>query len=405
MRKIFNLILLLIFSLTSYIQAEPSFSLPSKNQFDVKKIQMIEKLNQKVQTENKSRLFQVFLKNSNPEEVKASIMDLFPDILLSANQRTKSITINTNLASYKEIMALVKKIDTPVIINNKPIFTPSNFKNLKTYTIYLKNSTPKDIKTALMAIYPQLLIASDERTRSITIKTDYEKIKEIKQIISKLDCELPQIKMEVKILEVSYNDYNQYKNIFSDLTDGFKINYDFKSGVIGGALNVEGALMYLVTTGQAKILAKPVISMIDNNKATIRVGDQVPYISAVTKNNIQLNEIKYLETGIELELVSKITSENEVCTEINASISSVKLWKEIKDFIYPILSTRKTQTKVNLKNKETLVIAGLFNEETKINDKKVPVLSDLALVGDLFKGQTEEKIKSDIIFLITPEIF
>ncbi|MFA5878981.1 MAG: secretin N-terminal domain-containing protein [Candidatus Margulisiibacteriota bacterium] len=396
---------LLLIYLNVTANAIHSVPFSQDNQFDLNKIQQIEKLNQKIQADNKTCIFQVFLKNSNPEEIKANLSDLFPNILVTVNQRTKSLTINTNITTFKEIKALIKKLDRPLILNTPTTNKKENASVLSIHTIYLKNGKPKDIKDALALIYPQIAIAIDERTRSITLKTNTQTIKEINQIIKKIDCALPQIKIEVKILEVSYSDYNQYKNIFSDLTDGFKINYDFKTGLIGGNFNIEGTLMYLVTTGQAKILAKPVISMIDNNKANIKVGDQVPYISAVTKNNIQLNEIKYLDTGIELEIESKITSPNEICVDINASISSIKLWKEIKEFIYPIISTRKTQTRVKLKNKETLVIAGLFNEETKTNDKKVPILSDLSLVGELFKSKTEEKIKSDIIFLITPEIF
>jgi type IV pilus assembly protein PilQ len=57
-----------------------------------------------------------------------------------------------------------------------------------------------------------------------------------------------------------------------------------------------------------------------------------------------------------------------------------------------------------LNNKEPLILAGLFDEETKINSQKIPLLGDIPFIGDLFKQTSKETSQSEILFIITPEI-
>lgn len=274
----------------------------------------------------------------------------------------------------------------------------------KFYPLNLKYSDPVKMKDAIKSIYPDVLVAIDERARVLIINTNENQIKAIESLVSRLDCPLPQIKIEVQIIELNYTNFNQYKNLFSELTNGFSINYNFQTGQVVPS-NIDGVLVHLLQSGQAKLLAKPTISTQDNHRSTIRVGDRVPYIIYTTDKDIRSSQVNFLDTGIELEILPQVSSGDCVVADISTAISSVKVWKEFKDLSYPILSTRKTQTKVSIGNKKTLIIAGLMNEETQSNVTKVPLLSDLALIGDLFKGKIDEKVQSDIIFLITPEIF
>lgn len=272
------------------------------------------------------------------------------------------------------------------------------------YSIHINYSDPQKLKETIRLLYPSVTIAVDERTRSLVVSCAQNQIRSIESIIQKLDTVLPQIKIEVQIIEVSYTDFDQYRHIFSSLTDGFQVNYNFKENKITGS-DLSGTLTSLIKNGQAKVLAKPTVTTLDNNRSVIKVGDQVPYITnIITENQTKTYQVNYLNAGIELEILPKISSGNSVLTDITASISSIKTWKDYKEASYPILSSRKTQTLVNIENKKTLVIAGLITQEKRDNSSKIPFLSDLWFVGDLFKSKSDETISSDVLFLITPEI-
>ena len=290
--------------------------------------------------------------------------------------------------------------------NNLFAQTPESSRSeLYTYIVFLKNSDPEKIKRTIKEIYPSVLVSADHRTRALTFKTDKNTFRKVNLLIRKLDKTLSQIKLEVKIIEISYYNLKQYKNIFSDILSGFKINYDFKKQQIIPAHNLEGTLIRLADSGNAKILAKPTIATLDNHTAVIKIGDRIPYLKVYVSQTTEEKEVNYLDTGIELSILPKITRNNKIIVDINASISSVKLWKEFGNISYPILSTRQARTKVEIENKKTLVIAGLFDDQKKENISEIPFFADLPLVGALFKAQKQNKDQTDIVFLIPPEIF
>ncbi len=272
------------------------------------------------------------------------------------------------------------------------------------YTVFLKNSDPVSLKTALCTMFPDQKIAFDARTRALAVDTDKATIKKIQSVIHSLDRPSRQIKIEVHILELSYLNMDQYKNLFSDLAQGFKVNYDFSQNKILPASNLSATLMRLTQTGQAKVVAKPNIAALDGQKATIKVGDRVPYVTSTVYDRTALNQVTFIDTGIALEISARVTSGDTIMAQIGSKISAVKLWTEFGGNKYPVLSSREAETNVELKNNETLIIAGLFNEEIKSNKTEVPILSGIPLLGELFKGESKEKMQSDIVFMITPQI-
>lgn len=271
------------------------------------------------------------------------------------------------------------------------------------HTYFLKTADAQKIKETVRSLYPEVLIAVDDRTRAVIVNCTASKWQEINTVIQKLDAAIPQIKLSVQIMEVNSSELNQYKHIFSNIADGFQVNYNFANNSLS-ASDIRQTFSFLIQNGFAKVLARPSVSGLDNQKASIKVGERIPYISSIMDKENKTTQVNYLDTGIELEILPQIASGNMITVDISASISNVKIWKDYKDVTFPILSSRKTQTKVHLQDNQTLIMAGLLDDENRITKTKVPILSDIPWIGDFFKGQHEEKIQSDIVFLITPQI-
>ncbi|MCP4051148.1 MAG: type II and III secretion system protein [bacterium] len=277
--------------------------------------------------------------------------------------------------------------------------------NKRIYTIFIKHLSPDIFRRMLSELFPDLVAAVDNRSRSITFNADKLTYKRIREVAENLDKALSQIRIEVKIIEINYQNFDQYKNLFANITSGVKINYDFNTRKINPVNELEGSLVYLVKNGYANILAKPAVSTVDSNKAVIKIGDRVPYITTILSEYSHSNQVHHVDTGIDLEILPKIVSGNLILAEINARVSTIKLWQTLGEMQYPVLSSRQAQTSVYIKNGETLVIAGLMDEQMKRNVTAVPFFSDLPFIGRLFTGENQEKTKTDILFLITPHIF
>ena len=93
-----------------------------------------------------------------------------------------------------------------------------------------------------------------------------------------------------------------------------------------------------------------------------------------------------------------------ITISVDAKINGLKVYKQVNNRQYPTLSERHTQTNVRIKNKDTLIIAGLLDEQDKESQSKIPILSDIPFFGTLFTNTQKESLKSDIIFIIQPEI-
>jgi len=270
--------------------------------------------------------------------------------------------------------------------------------------LHIKNSSPEKIKRVLLSIWPNLKIGTHPRSRTLSFLTSPQTAKKIKKLVQDLDTPLPLIQIKVSILEISYTHLEQYQQLFTNLTDIFKINYDFTTRSIIPATSINLAINNLVKTGHAKLLAQPIITTLDNQKATIEIGDQIPYTTTIFQNQLTTTQIHYQKTGIQLEITPKISSKNIITAKISSKISTIKLWKQFENSKYPILSTKEAHTTVRIQNQKLLIIAGLFDQQTKTNQTKIPLLGDIPLLGELFKGTTTEKINTDIIFLIEPKI-
>jgi type II secretory pathway component GspD/PulD (secretin) len=92
---------------------------------------------------------------------------------------------------------------------------------------------------------------------------------------------------------------------------------------------------------------------------------------------------------------------NLISLKLAPEVSAIKQWKQTPSGDFPVISSRKVETELRVKNGESFVIGGLLNEDERENTSKVPVLGDIPLINGLFRSTTNEKSKSDVVFLVT----
>ncbi|MBV8082538.1 MAG: type II and III secretion system protein, partial [Candidatus Eremiobacteraeota bacterium] len=113
------------------------------------------------------------------------------------------------------------------------------------------------------------------------------------------------------------------------------------------------------------------------------------------------SQVEYVNVGVNLQILPRITGEHSIETDVFSQVSSVTGFNAAGD---PQVSSRQAQTRVNLLEGQTLVIGGLLQTRDIKNLQKIPVLGDIPLLGALFKFYTETRQNTNLVITITPHI-
>ncbi len=194
-------------------------------------------------------------------------------------------------------------------------------------------------------------------------------------------------------------------------------------GVFSMALNIgnnfSAFIELLQTQGDVQVLSSPKVSTINNQKAVIKVGQDEFFITDVQSNtNIATGtsstnsnvELTPFFSGVALDVIPQISSDNEIILHIHPSVS--KVTEKVKDIglssttslsvPLAISTIRESDSIIRAKDGQVVVIGGLMQDAIKDEDASVPFLSDLPLIGSLFKHVRKVKKKSELVILLKP---
>ena len=181
----------------------------------------------------------------------------------------------------------------------------------------------------------------------------------------------------------------------------------FKFGVLND--NVGIFLRLLDEVSDTTILARPKILALNRQRAQVLVGERVAYLSTTQTETAATQTVQFLETGINLILRPFISRDGSIRMELYPSVSNANLRSignadGIGTTVVPDELTNEITTNVRVRDGETVVLGGLFKDETTINRRSVPGLGDVPILGDAFNGQNDDVRRQEIIFLVTPTI-
>jgi general secretion pathway protein D len=168
--------------------------------------------------------------------------------------------------------------------------------------------------------------------------------------------------------------------------------------------NFAAVLQALQSNSAINVLSTPTILTSDNKEAKIFVGQNVPLItsSSVVTGGIAQQSVERKDTGISLKITPQISEGEYVKLDISQEISSVAPNKgQATDLV---LTKRTADTSVVVKDKETVVIGGLIQDQDTITENKVPFLGDIPGLGWLFKSSSKERTKTNLLIVLTPRI-
>ena len=298
----------------------------------------------------------------------------------------------------------------------------------------LQYAKPEDIKTQLSGIItagPGELLA-DQRSTKVVISDLPGKMKKIRRIISAFDSEIPQVRIETTIIELTRRDEYQRQISWERLFMDKKLkNLDFKGTfpvsssfspspslstanqtISMGTLTSDdytATLKFLETLGDTRIVSQPQIVAANNQEAKIMVGSKEAYViqtlSQGTSSTVSGEDIQFIDVGVKLNVAPTINKDGFVTMRIKPEVSSVRetITTTLGSRI-PIIDTSEVETAIKVKDGTIIMIAGLTKQDNRLDTSGFPILSHLPFVGSAAGSRARLKKTTEFIIFLSPHI-
>ncbi len=287
----------------------------------------------------------------------------------------------------------------------------ANLGKLDTRVFYINHAKAKALSRSLKDLTSSRgKIEVDGRTNSLIIKDRPDNLNMIAALIDSLDRATPQIQIEAKLLEIDTSSLWELGIDWSAVRGGSspmdvsqstagevtKAIGNFAYGTVKNSFALNATIANLASQNKAHILAQPSISTMDNETATILMGQEIPLKMFDQSGNVV---IKMYQVGTKLIVTPHVTSPTRILMHLRPERSSYSY-----DPNGVIISTQKAETNVVVSDGQTAVIGGLTNQEKKSSKVGVPILKDIPLLGMLFRYTKHETVTNDLVIFVTPHL-
>lgn len=167
----------------------------------------------------------------------------------------------------------------------------------------------------------------------------------------------------------------------------------------GIASEVTSRINLLVQNGDAFTIAEPVLTCRNGGEAKFLAGGEIPIPVPGPNNTVT---IEFKEYGIKLNIKPVADDQGTIATQLLTEVSRIDESVSINGV--PGLLTRRTETEMNVKERETIVISGLVNSENSKDVNKLPALGDVPILGSLFRSKKFLSKKTELVVFVTPQI-
>jgi pilus assembly protein CpaC len=171
-------------------------------------------------------------------------------------------------------------------------------------------------------------------------------------------------------------------------------------------LNIGAFIKALQSENILQILAEPTLVATNNKEAYFLVGGEFPVPILQGGGNSGAVTVQFREFGIRLIFTPHVTENKTIQMHLKQEVSQLDFTNGVtlSGFSIPALSTRRAETDVELGEGQSFVVAGLVSNQERDTFSKIPVLGSLPIFGSLFKSKDEQKQRTDLIVMVTPEV-
>jgi type IV pilus assembly protein PilQ len=272
-------------------------------------------------------------------------------------------------------------------------------------------------------------VSTDERTNVLIVKDVEEILDKAEQLVEYLDTQTPQVLIEARIVEatstaalglgIEWGTTHTYTDSNGHPTG---VVFPYNMGV-GGAVSVPGpadrtgalgfsfgsvgmindlnlSLNVMESEGKIKIVSSPKVATLDNTEAMIQQGVSIPITTRGTGGDVTT---KYVDATLVLKTTPHITADGSILLSLEINKSEPD-WSNANYLGEPSIIKKEAKTEILVKSGDTVVIGGVYTNKTSITKRGVPLLSQIPILGWLFKSEESRVERSELLIFLTPRI-
>ncbi|MXW52256.1 MAG: type II secretion system protein GspD [Gammaproteobacteria bacterium] len=370
-------------------------------------------------------------------------------IQLIANERNNSIVVRGKPRPTAEILKLIDKLDQPATTTGGA------------QVFRLNHADAVDVANILSALLAgnergesaePTTIQADESLNAIVARANPGTINELREILDKLDVRRTQVLIEAAVVEVNLSDREDIgvetaiadgggdtvplastslsgvvsqllNNLTEEGADGEQVNIDVLAGLASvssptlaaarinpDGISFGGIITALATSSDANLLSTPSIMALDNQEATIVVGQQVPFRtgSFTTTGDGSSNPfttVQREDVGLTLKVTPHVHDGTSVRMEVDQEITNI-VETPIGDagFADVVTSKRQITTTILAEDQQIIVLGGLIQDNVTQTRRKVPLLGDIPGLGFFFRSTGDSRTKTNLLVFLRPTV-
>ena len=264
-------------------------------------------------------------------------------------------------------------------------------------------------------------IVADETTNSLLIRSSARDYRQLLTTISQLDVVPLQVMVNAVIAQITLTEDTRFGVDWSRIANdavldpiSTRTNTDFSpnlgglmftKGFLDGSARVEATLEAIAVDNDVRLLARPSLTVSNNQEGEIQIGAEVPVEAgeSISAGGLSTTNIQYRPTGIELYITPQINDDGIVNLTIRQVLSSVDSSAAGVNN-NPVFNNQEISTTVVVRNGENIVLGGLIQTDNERLNTGVPGLNRLPVVGNLFSYQRDSIERRELFIVLRPEI-
>ncbi len=373
-----------------------------------------------------------------------------PPLRILSYERINMLIVLADRQNTQMVKTLVKTLDQP---------TPKGAGNIQ--VVYLANAQAEELAKVLAGlpakaepkgkqpvISTEVKIVADKATNSLVITAKPEEFQVLEPIILKLDIPRKQVYVEALIMEVR-STLQISVGVDWSVADETNLPFGADDGVAFGGSRTSGASVFdqtgnlalpsgltagvvsfpvtiggitftnlatLITAAQTdnnfNVIATPQLMTLDNEEASVVVAENLPFSTRVDEGTATtdraIQSFEYRDVGVTLKVTPQINEKRfvklKIYEEISRVVSETTQLSPTQVVLAPTTTKRTAETNVQVRDGQTVIIAGLVGDNVDVSTTKVPCLGDIPLLGWLFKSEQRNTTRTNLLIFLTPYI-
>ena len=367
------------------------------------------------------------------------------NVLFDESFRDKRVTVDLVDVSFEETLdklVLINRLFYKVVDSSTIIIIPDNAQKHRQYddlvlrTFFIVNAEVNTIANMLRTIAGIQRVQPNPELKAITVRATLDQVAVADRIIELNDKTKSEILLDIEILEINRNKMIEYGLALAEHSiglgflpagSGTSTDADAGTSATGIRLNrltsvnasdfilafpTAATFQLFKSKSEARLLSAPKLRASEGQPAELRLGSEVPipvtsFVSQFGGGGVPTTPVtsfQYRNIGINISITPKVFVDGEIELQLSLETSTQLETRIIGGIELPVFGTRNVTNVVRLRDGETNLIGGLFQQSDRRGVSGIPGLTDIPLLSRLFSNNDEESSSNDIVFSVTPHI-